>query len=194
MADCIFGVDLGLNGGVASVPVLGGQLVAASVHIWRMPSLPAPKGKGRIYDLPDIVRRLYWWAPDHVFIEAAQLRGKAPASKQGAVSLARCQALFEMVCCVKGYPYTIVPARTWQVVMFAGLGKVEDTKAASILAAKRLFPDVNLRPGECRKDQDGLSDALLLAEYGRRQLYQTVATGRDPDRKPGHHRSPMSPT
>lgn len=187
MADCIFGVDLGYKGGVANVPLSDGE-----PRVWRMPTLPAPKGKGRIYDLPDIVRRLDSWAPDHVFIEAAQLRGKAPASKQGAVSLARCQALFEMACCVRRYPYTIVSARTWQIVMFAALGKIDDTKAASIMIAKRLFPGVNLRPGECKKDQDGLSDALLMAEYGRRQLSQAIATGRNSERTHGHHRSPMA--
>lgn len=173
MADCVFGVDLGLNGGVAKVPTIVGD-----PRVWRMSTLPSPKGKGRVYDLPGIIDRLHSWAPDHVFIEAAQLRGKAPASKQGAVSLARCQALFEMMCCVRGYPCTIVRAHTWQVAMFAGLGKVQDTKAASILIAKRLFPEVNLRPDNCRTDQCGLSDALLLAEYGRRQLSQPRITGR----------------
>lgn len=187
MADCIYGVDLGLDGGVASMPV--GDIA----HTRRMPTLAAPKGKGRVYDLSGITYLLHTPASgSHMFIEKAQLRGAAPASKQGAVSLARCQALWEMACVSAGYSYTIVPARTWQRTMFAGLGKVADTKAASILVAKRLFPRVDLRPGQCRKDQDGLSDALLIAEYGRRQLHQAVATGRDPERPPGHHRSPMA--
>lgn len=163
MADCIFGVDLGLNGGIAKVPVSGGEPRA-----WRMPTLPAPRGKGRVYDLHSIRVRVDSWNPDHLFIEAAQLRGKMATSKQTAVSLARGEMAFEMLCSVRGYPYTIVTARDWQRVMFAGLGKVEDTKAASILIAKRLFPEVDLQPGECRTDQDGLSDALLIAEYGRR--------------------------
>lgn len=188
MADCIFGVDLGLNGGMGKVSLSEGE-----PRVWRMPTLPAPKGKGRVYDLPDIVRRLYSWAPDHVFIEEAQLKGKSPKTTLQAVAgMARCQALFEMVCCVKGYPYTIVPARMWQRTMFAGAGKVADTKAASILVAKRLFAGIDLRPGQCRKDQDGLSDALLIAEYGRRQLCQATATGRNPDRQSGHHRSAMA--
>lgn len=187
MADCIFGVDLGLNGGIASMPR------GDKAHTRRMPTLAAAKGKGRVYDLSGIMQLLYTPAADsHMFIEAAQLRGKATTSKQVAVSLARCQALWEMACVSAGYPYTIVPARTWQKVMFAGLGKVEDTKAASIVRVKQLFPGVNLRPGECKKDQDGLSDAILLAEYGRRQLCQAVATGRDPERGRGHHRSPMA--
>lgn len=188
MADCIFGVDLGLNGGIGKVPLIDGHPTT-----WRMPTLPAPRGKGRVYDLPEIVNRLHSWAPDHVFIEEAQLKGKPiKTTLQPVASLARCQAIFETICCVRGYSCTIVPARTWQRTMFAGLGKVADTKAASILVAKRLFPGVDLRPGQCRKDQDGLADALLLAEYGRRQLCQTIAGGRDPDRKPGHHRSPMA--
>jgi hypothetical protein len=166
MADCIFGVDLGQSGGIAKLSLSGGE-----PRVWRMPTLPAPKGGGRVYDLPDIVRRLDSWAPDHVFIEAAQLKGKLPRQVLQAVAgTARCQALFEMACCVRSYSCTIVPARTWQRTMFAGLGKVEDTKAASILVAKRLFPEVDLRPGMCRKDQDGLADAILIAEYGRRQL------------------------
>lgn len=166
MADCIFGVDLGLGGGIGKLSLSDGE-----PRVWRMPTLPASKGTGRIYDLPDIKRRLDSWNPDHVFIEEAQLKGKRPKQTLQAVAgTARCQALFEMACCVRGYSCTIVPARTWQSVMFKGLGKVQDTKAASILIAKRLFSDVDLRPGQCRKDQDGLSDAILLAEYGRRQL------------------------
>lgn len=175
MADCIVGVDLGLGGGIASVPVntVSDALTLGSIaRVWRMPTLPAPKGKGRVYDLPGLLDRLDSWAPDHVFIEAGQLRGAMPgrSSKQAAVSLARCQALFEMVCCAKGYPYTIVRAGTWQRTMFAGLGKVRDTKAASISRVAQLFPDVNLIPDGCKKQHDGLADALLLAEFGRRQL------------------------
>lgn len=175
MADCVYGIDLGIGGGVASMPV--GDVA----HTRRMPTLAAPKGTGRVYDLSGITYLLYTPASgSHMFIEAAQLRGAAPASKQGAVSLARCQALWEMACVSQGYSYTVVPARTWQKIMFKGLGKVEDTKAASILVAKRLFPRVNLIPEGCKKQHHGLSDALLLAEYGRRQLKGSDDEVRDP--------------
>ncbi len=164
MAGCFFGVDLGFTGGIAMLPTSGDP------RVWRMPTLRAPRGKGRIYDLDGIIDRLHSWAPDHVFVEAAQLAGAAPTQKRAAVSTARCQALWEMACRVRKYPCTIVHARKWQVAMFAGLGKVEDTKAASIARAGQLFPGVNLIPEGCKKPQDGLSDALLLAEFGRRQL------------------------
>lgn len=166
MSDCIFGVDLGLDGGVAMLP-MDGQLP----HLWRMPTLPDPRKKGRrIYDVRGIRDRLHAWAPDHVFVEEAQLTGKGPTTKQAVASPARCQMAFEMACCCLGYPCTIVRASTWQRTMFAGLGTVQDTKAASIRRAGQLFPDVNLIPEGCKKPHDGLSDALLLAEYGRRTL------------------------
>jgi len=68
-----------------------------------------------------------------------------------------------------GIPYTLVRPRDWQKEMLKGV-KGENTKQKSVKAAKRLFPGVSLLPTEkCRKDSDGMSDALLMAEYGRRK-------------------------
>ncbi len=62
----------------------------------------------------------------------------------------------------------VVPVKKWQA--FFNLKRInKDVKAASIILAKRLFPSVSLLPTErCAKDSDGMSDALLLAEYERR--------------------------
>lgn len=149
----------------------GNAIVEGGPHLWRMPTLPDPRKKGRrIYDLDGIIERLHAWAPDHTFIEEAQLSGPMRTTKQAVAGPARCQALWEMACRIRRYPCTIVRASTWQRTMFAGLGTVKDTKAASIARAKQLFPGVNLIPEGCKKPQDGLSDALLLAEFGRRTL------------------------
>lgn len=65
-------------------------------------------------------------------------------------------------------PYQLVSPVTWQRVMHAGTPGA-DTKQRSLMAAKRLFPDVSLKRTErSRKDDDGFADALLLADYGRR--------------------------
>jgi len=46
-----------------------------------------------------------------------------------------------------------------------------DTKGTSLLAAKRLFPTLDLRASErCKIPHDGIVDALLMAEYARRTL------------------------
>ena len=45
-----------------------------------------------------------------------------------------------------------------------------DPKPTSINAARRLFPEVSLlRTPKCTKPHDGISDSLLICEYGRRK-------------------------
>lgn len=74
-------------------------------------------------------------------------------------------------------PYTKVAPKEWQKEMWKGVqpvyksGKVIDTKATSLLAAKRLFPNEDLRKSErAEKPHDGIVDALLMAEYCRRKF------------------------
>lgn len=44
-------------------------------------------------------------------------------------------------------------------------------KNSSVECCKRLFPGVCLRrTGRCRKDDDNMAEALLMAEYARRRL------------------------
>ena len=48
---------------------------------------------------------------------------------------------------------------------------VTSDKNTSIAVCKRLFPTVSLLPTErCRKDNDGMAEALLMAEYARRKM------------------------
>jgi len=45
-----------------------------------------------------------------------------------------------------------------------------DTKATSINAARRLFPEVDLRKSErSKKPDDNKVDSMLMAEYARRR-------------------------
>lgn len=46
-------------------------------------------------------------------------------------------------------------------------------KQKSIEVAKQLFPEVSLFLPGGRKEQDGLAEALLMAEYARRKLWNT---------------------
>lgn len=68
-----------------------------------------------------------------------------------------------------GLRIVLVSPKKWQKEMFEGVKKMEDTKAMSVLAAKRLFPNVKLtRTDRCTKPDNNLTDSLLIAEYGRR--------------------------
>ena len=65
-----------------------------------------------------------------------------------------------------GIPYQLVPPQTWKKEF-----QLHKSKQDSISVCKRLFPNANLLPTEkCRKENDGMAEALLLALYARRKL------------------------
>ena len=87
-------------------------------------------------------------------------------------------------------PYTLVAPKDWQREMWSGIsplrkpgkkdektGKIREgsilTKETTLVAVQRLFPNFNLidptKP-KSKKIHDGIADALLLAEYGRRKF------------------------
>lgn len=45
----------------------------------------------------------------------------------------------------------------------------KEKKLLDVNKAKELFPDINLVPPKCKVEHDGMADALLIAEYGRRK-------------------------
>lgn len=79
-------------------------------------------------------------------------------------------------------PFAKVPPKLWQKDMLEGVPeiikpmkpgqvkKVRDIKAMAEIAAKRLFPEQDLRrTPKCSKNDDNIIDALLMAEYCRRK-------------------------
>ena len=84
-------------------------------------------------------------------------------------------------------PYTLVQPKDWQkevwgnhdmIVSYKSViragkeikQKVVDTKSTSINAARRLFPNIDLRRNErCKTIDDNKVDSLLMAEYARRK-------------------------
>lgn len=65
-----------------------------------------------------------------------------------------------------GVPYELVRPQKWKKEY-----SVTGDKNSSIAVCKRLFPAVSLLPTpRCKKDNDGMAEALLMAEYARRHL------------------------
>lgn len=63
-------------------------------------------------------------------------------------------------------PYELVTPQKWKKEF-----SCTSDKNTSIDVCKRLFPIVNLKKTErCKKDHDGMAEALLMAEYGRRHF------------------------
>lgn len=105
----------------------------------------------------------------HIFIEHAQAM-----PKNGSVAMFNYGCGFGYligVCAHAGYPFTLVKPRQWQKVMHQGADQSADPKDRSAQVVHRLFPNVTFKKTpRCTKDHDGMIDALLIAEYGRRAL------------------------
>lgn len=66
----------------------------------------------------------------------------------------------------QGIPYQLVPPQTWKKEF-----SLSSDKAKSIEVCQKLFPDVSLLATErSRKPNDGIAEAVLMAEYARRRL------------------------
>lgn len=161
----IVGVDPGKSGAIVTIGETSGNF-----YTYPMPVIV---GKRAEYDEREIEKILYQsTAPDTslVFIE----RQKPLPPKMGG-SLASYwrgagEFFFHGLCTGLGLPYEIVDPTTWQKEFFGGLSK-DLGKQRSVLVCKRLFPSVSLlRTERCKKDDDGIADAVLIAEYGRRKL------------------------
>lgn len=102
------------------------------------------------------------------------------SSKKTAFSMGEQYGSVRMCCISNSIRYTEVPAKTWQAEIFQGQEKIfqsgsktkVDTKAMALVAVKRLFPHItNLTLSErAEKPNDGLIDAILMAEYARRKF------------------------
>lgn len=63
-------------------------------------------------------------------------------------------------------PYQLIRPQAWKKEF-----SLNSEKAKSVTVCKRLFPDVSLLPTpRCRVENDGMAEALLMAEYARRRL------------------------
>jgi len=159
------GLDPGKTGAVAA-------LRDGAVQFYDTPTLATGVGGKRDYDVHEmaaIIRRCGDLDRLHVFIEKQQAmpmelhgrtQGVATSFQIGlgyGVWLGLLGAL--------GVPFTPVAAVTWKKVMLSDMPKGKDS---STIKAKQLFPQAaeSLK----RKKDHNRSEALLLAEYGRRCL------------------------
>lgn len=63
-------------------------------------------------------------------------------------------------------PYELVPPQKWKKEF-----SVTKDKSTSINVCKKLFPNINLkRTDRSQKDDDGIAEAVLMAEYARRKM------------------------
>lgn len=174
----IIGIDVGMQGAIAGITDEGN-----CVFRFVTPTI------GPEIDWDKFRKYLTEPVPRHVFIELVH-----------AIHGSSAKATFKFGGCFEGckailaglnVPYTLVQPKVWQKMMYVGVQEIRkpnvlikvgkhagsskkgnrDTKAMSLIAVKRLFGYVDLkRTPACEGPHDGIVDALLIAEYGRRML------------------------
>lgn len=154
MSHLYVGIDPGQSGGIAFLCPTNND-----VMLYRMPANQK--------ELNDLIKRM---GMATVILEKAQ-----PMPSQGSVSGFSYGVGYGVLIgmlVAHGIRFIEVRPAEWKKIVLAGVsgkGKSKkEKKDDSIVAVERLFPEVNLIPAGCKKPHDGIAEALLLAEYGRR--------------------------
>ncbi|MCZ0926473.1 hypothetical protein L0636_01040 [Halomonas janggokensis] len=155
----IAGIDPGLKGGISCIDTEG--------EVWAEP-LPHI---GKEVDLHSILSALA--PPDEVESVIVERLGIRPgqSAQSGAtqgINWGRLIGGLE----VAGYSIRLVRPQDWKTKVLRGTKK---DKSDAIAFVSRAYPGVNLKPGKCRTPQDGLADAVCIAEYGRQLMNKGAA-------------------
>lgn len=160
----VIGIDPGGKGGIGWID---DTLTKGNVDVRPMPETPK-----QIFDL------LHGIVEDevevHAFLEKAQSFPKQGIAS--AYNYGHHNGFLEGALTALAIPYTLVKPNVWMKRMHAGADSKLDTKDRSIQVCQRLFPTVSLLPTpKCKKPADGMAEALLIAEDGRRETLRLTA-------------------
>jgi len=143
------GVDPGNSGGLALIHS------CCAIEYERMPS---------IAEMDKFIRNAVIASEGFISCIFEEHKGGGPQTNAAAHrSAGRYQGIFETLCCVHGVKMHMVTPQLWKRI----IGANKD-KQRSIMLAEQIFPTVNLLFPRCTNKSDGVAEALLIAEYGRR--------------------------
>lgn len=126
---------------------------------------------GKEYDLPAMLELFSQFQGVDCHLVLEDVKALQGPMKAGNWSLSRGKTILEMCCIFYKIPFTMVHSKIWQKEIWMGIEKQDSTKATTLLAIKRLFPNEDLRKSSrSEKDDDGITDALAMAEYCRRKF------------------------
>lgn len=168
---CWVGIDPGLNGGLFAIAENG------AIKSWKM---PVSGGKVDANGLYSLFSKLNTSCDVTVVIEEVHSIFGTSASSNFTFGFV-C-GMIEAIVISHQLRFSKVQPKIWQKeiwlsseVQYKALkeGKTKksiDTKLTSQMAARRLFPKFDFRGTErSKKDHDGIIDAALIAEYGKRK-------------------------
>lgn len=162
------GIDPGNSGGLALIDSKG-----QAIDYIRMPNIAGVDGFFKVAKRTS--------AGDVRCIFEEHHGGGEKTSAAAHESRGRHKAIIETLCHIHGIEMVLVTPQVWKkefgliqkAVKGAPKVPVEEkrklAKIASCKLAKVMFPTINLVFPRCTNEHDGAAEALLIAEWGRRQ-------------------------
>ena len=152
----IIGIDPGLKGGLFCIHP------DSSTDMTVMPVVKT--GKKSWIDEAVLLNWFTSHRPAQVFVELVHSMPKQGVASMFTFGLG--YGIARGICVGLGLSYELVTPQAWQRFMLAG-----HPRGSEYLVASRLWPQVDWkRTPRCTTFHDGLVDAALIAEYGRRRL------------------------
>lgn len=123
----------------------------------------------------------------NVYCAMEEIHSIYGSSSKGTFSFGEINGLLKGFLIANNIPYSLVPPKKWQDEIWEFNDKVYDykktetedgvktrktvnTKQTSFNAARRIFPNIDLRKSQrCRTLDDNKCDSLLICEYARRK-------------------------
>lgn len=163
----LIGFDPGLSGGIAVLSHSG-----LILHYQKMPVKPVfedgQKTGKRIIDIAQVAAILHKFSPDHVFIERVHAMPKQGVTSTFTFGMGYGMILGLCLALEAVMQTQLIPPQRWQKFMYANLSGVDELepKARAMARFGELWPSLL----EQNVTHDGIIDAMLIAEYGRRNL------------------------
>lgn len=159
------GIDVGQNGGVVSVD--------KDSNILNMYTIPKEEKKVDYQGLYNLLKLMQEEQDMIVCIE--DVHSLFGMSAKSNFSFGHIKGAKEMACAALDCEYHLVQPKVWQKAVWLPEdavikenGRTKDTKATSLNAARRLWPEEDfLATKRSKVPHDGLVDAALIAEYCR---------------------------
>lgn len=155
----IIGIDVGKEGGIFVKKKSGGY----EMHV-----MPV---NDSIVDSQILCKILAPFKEDSIAV-LEKLAARPHQGVSSTFTFGRSFGNIEGVLAALKIPYILVSPKKWCAEMHSGVEVIlkkdgkRDPKKMSLIAVKRLFPEIDFKKNDrCRIDHSGLVDACLLAEY-----------------------------
>ncbi len=156
----IIGIDPGKNGGIVALE--RGFVIFKSV-------MPLDKEEFSAAGFSDILEELARNNGSETWIYLDRV-GAYAMSQSSAFTFGQIYGKIELLCAMSLIPVVYIDPPKWSKEIHAGIDRRLKPKEKSLLALQQLFPKEDMRATpRAKKPHDGLVDALLIAEYGRRE-------------------------